>query len=118
MEQIVFYNGQLKDRARYLRNNSSKAEIILWSALKNKALGVRFVRQKMIGNYIVDFYCKELKLVLEVDGISHDGKQLYDENRSAYLHSHNIRVLRILNDDVMRDCDGVIEAIREYVACL
>ena len=76
---IIPYNKDLVERARYLRKNSSPGEIELWLGLKKKQiLGYDFDRQKPIDNFIVDFYCKELKLAIEVDGNSHDYKIGYD----------------------------------------
>ena len=76
--KIIPYNPKLKELARELRNNSTKAEIILWLKLKNKQLyGYDFHRQKPIDNYIVDFFCQELMLAIEVDGYSHQFEDVY-----------------------------------------
>lgn len=72
-------NTSLSVLSRNLRNNSTLAEAVLWKYLQNKqAFGYRFRRQKVIGKYIVDFYCPKLKLVIEIDGSSHDYKYEYD----------------------------------------
>ncbi len=68
----IYYNPKLIPLARKLRNNSTLAEILLWEEIKNrKMLGYRFLRQKPIGNYIVDFFCNKLKLAIEIDGDTH-----------------------------------------------
>ena len=72
---MIYYNKNLKAFSRKLRNNSTLSEVLLWSELKGrKILGYRFTRQKPLGKYIADFYCFELKLVIEIDGESHIGK--------------------------------------------
>ncbi len=71
-----YYNPKLKQLSRNLRNNSTLAEVLLWNELKaRKIFGFQFMRQKPIGDFIVDFFCSKLKLVLEVDGNSHNGKE-------------------------------------------
>ncbi len=79
--EIIPYNPKLKELARKLRNDSTFTEIILWNYLKKKQMrGFDFDRQKPIDNYIVDFYCKDLKLAIEIDGESHYGKE-YKEKK-------------------------------------
>ncbi|HSW88039.1 MAG TPA: DUF559 domain-containing protein [Candidatus Saccharimonadales bacterium] len=113
---ILIYNKTLKARANFLRKNSTKAERVLWITLqKRKLLNLRFNRQKMIGNYILDFYCKELKLAIEVDDISHDLKYDYDERRTIILNTLDITILRFSNEDILKNIDGVVESIKQYV---
>ncbi len=79
------YNLKLKDRAKEMRNNSTKGEIKFWcELLKKKQTVYQFNRQKIIGHFIVDFYCAKLKLVVEIDGISHMKKKEYDKHRNEY----------------------------------
>ena len=83
---ILPYNPKLKEYAKYLRSNSTLAEVLLWSAIKGKQLqGLTFIRQNIIGNFIVDFYCPNLGLIIEIDGSSHDDKYDYDVQRESYL---------------------------------
>ncbi len=70
--RIIPYNPKLKSLARQLRKNSTLAEVLMWKNIKQKALGVQFHRQVPMLNYIVDFYCHEISLVIEIDGSSHD----------------------------------------------
>ena len=78
-ERWIRYNPRLKQIARTLRNNMTLSEILLWQQIKGKkVLGYDFHRQKPIDEYVVDFYCPELKLVIEIDGDSHDGKEKED----------------------------------------
>jgi very-short-patch-repair endonuclease len=85
------YNPELKNRAREMRNQSSKGEIKFWcELLRNRKSGYQFYRQKPIDHYIVDFYCPKLKLVIEIDGTSHIDKIEYDKNRDEVLKSYGL----------------------------
>src|SRR5210317_1872752 len=80
------FNPKLKDRAKELRKAGNLSEVLLWNQIKKKQLdGLDFDRQKIIGNYIVDFFCANLGLVIEIDGSSHDSKFQYDTIRHKYL---------------------------------
>lgn len=72
-------------------------------------------RQRIIGNYIVDFYIKQLGLVIEIDGSSHDDKQAYDKRREEYLISLGLKIYRITVDDVMKQMDFVMMGLEEYI---
>jgi ATP-dependent DNA helicase RecQ len=103
---------QMIDRARSLRRESTPPEQLLWLALRNGQIGdLRFRRQHPIGPYVVDFYCHSIGLVVEVDGMSHDGKASQDAVRTAFLEKQGIRALRVTNEDVMRDLDAVTREI-------
>jgi very-short-patch-repair endonuclease len=89
------YNPALKQRAREMRNNSTKGEIKFWcELLRKKQTGYTFYRQKIINHFIVDFYCAKLKLVIEIDGSSHKGKEEYDERRQSVLMSLGLKVIK------------------------
>jgi very-short-patch-repair endonuclease len=89
------YNPDLKEHARMMRNNSTKGEIKFWcELLRNKKSGYQFYRQKTILNYIVDFYCARLKLVIEIDGTSHLDKREYDKMRDNDLKTLGLKILR------------------------
>ncbi len=93
--------------ARAMRADSTKAENILWQALRNRQLeGMKFKRQAPMGSYIVDFVCFTEKLVVEFDGGQHSGSS-GDIVRDTYLAAQGYRVLRFWNDDVLKNCDGV-----------
>ena len=77
--------------------------------------GLQFQRQKPIGNYIVDFFCKDLMLAIEVDGCSHDTKIEKDEHREEELKKLGIRIYRILDDDVKKAIDGVLDGLRDFL---
>ena len=106
------YNKRLKGNARALRKNMTKEERHLWyDCLKQLPLTVH--RQKIIGQYIVDFYIAEAKLVIELDGSQHfeDAGATADKERDAYLASCGLTVLRIPNNEISRNFDGVCEHI-------
>lgn len=109
-------NNDLKIRARDLRHNSTLSEVLLWQMLKNKQIyGLDFNRQKIIGNYIVDFYCSKLNLVIEIDGSSHDNKYAYDANRDEYLQGLGLYVLHIKDRDVKFNMQDVLNTLDTFI---
>ena len=116
--KIIPYNPKLKELARELRNNSTKAEIILWLKLKGKQMyGYDFHRQKPIDNYILDFFCHELMLGIEVDGYSHEFLEVYDKDiiKEKKMNEFGISVLRFSDNEVLKDMENVIRAIEFYI---
>ena len=104
------------DRRKELRNNQTGAEKILWEKLRRRQVeGFKFRRQYGIGEYIVDFYCSELKLVIEIDGEYHENKGVkeYDLERDKYLTSLGFKVIRFTNDEVVDECEKVVEKIKK-----
>lgn len=103
------FNPALKDRAKALRKAGNLSEVLLWNQLKRgQFMGLDFDRQKIIGNYIVDFYCAEMKAVIEVDGSSHDNKADYDAQRDAFLSGLGLRVIHVLDKDVKQELGAVM----------
>jgi len=101
-------------RARELRNAPTPAEVLLWHRLRRCAVGGhRFRRQQPIGPYYADFCCLALRIVVELDGDTHEGLEERDARKDAYLAKSAFRVLRFWNDDVYRDVDAVVRAIAE-----
>jgi very-short-patch-repair endonuclease len=103
-----------RSRARSLRKDDTRAEQILWEALRNRRLGgFKFVRQLPIGPYVVDFACRERKLIVEVDGATHGSNEEVqrDNRRSAYLDAAGWRIHRCWNDDVYINLNGVCDSI-------
>jgi very-short-patch-repair endonuclease len=99
-------------RARTLRQTETPPEELLWLALRNGQIGgLTFRRQHPIGPYVVDFYCHGAKLVVEVDGMSHDERMEADTEKTKYLEGQGLRVLRVLNEEVMQDLDAVAREI-------
>ncbi len=101
-----------REMRKSLRSNATPAEAALWRALKGRgAGGYKFRRQQGIGPYVLDFYCPELRLCVELDGASHDYKYEYDEQRTAYLRRQGIRVVRFENEQVWKSVDRIVEEI-------
>ena len=95
-----------------LRSHATPAEAVLWKMLKGRnADGMKFRRQQGIGPYVLDFYCPELRLCVELDGSSHDYKYEYDEQRTEFLQKQGIRVLRFRNEQVWQGIDSVVDEI-------
>lgn len=106
----------IRQRARELRQPQTRAEAILWRQLRDKRLkGLKFRRQQPIGRFIVDFYCPNHKLVVEVDGDTHATQVEYDEARAERLEIQGYRVIRFTNQEVYRQLSAVLEAI--WAAC-
>ncbi|PAX53171.1 endonuclease domain-containing protein [Brunnivagina elsteri] len=111
------YNPALKDRARAMRRAGNLAEVLLWNQLKRKQfLGLDFDRQKIIGNYIADFYCAEKAVVIEVDGSSHDNKVEYDAQRDAFLMGLGLTVIHLRDGEVKGNMTGVMDFLRGHPA--
>jgi very-short-patch-repair endonuclease len=111
------YNPKLKARARELRKAGNLAEVLLWKLLKNKQFqGLDFDRQKIIGNFIVDFYCAEKSVVIEVDGSSHDNKVEYDAQRDAFLEGLDLKVIHFLDTDVRTNLERVMQMLAAHEA--
>ena len=105
------------ERARLLRKNQTQAELVLWEYLRKHPFGKKFRRQHPLKIYIVDFYCHQLKLVIEVDGAIHDQEQMQvkDMIRQKSLESDGLIVLRIRNEDIFADMHKVIEKVNEVI---
>jgi very-short-patch-repair endonuclease len=101
---------QMRARARQLRRDATGPERVLWKLLRDRRLsGVKFRRQHAVGPYIVDFYCPSHRLVVELDGRSHDDRGLDDRRRQDYLESiAGLKVFRVGNDDVLHDRESVV----------
>jgi len=114
--KIIPYKPRLKKLARKLRNESTLTEIMLWYELKGRKLrGYDFDRQKPIDDYIVDFYCKDLQLAIEIDGESHIGEEEYDKARQIRLESLGVRFLRFDSMEVRYNLDKVIKEIEKWI---
>ena len=116
--KTIPYNPKLKDLARNHRNDSTKSEIKLWLELKGKQVyGYDFHRQKPLLNYIVDFYCSELELVIELDGYSHQFEEVVikDELKETELKKYGLTMLKFDDAEVMKDMDNVLRTIEQYI---
>lgn len=111
------YNPALKERAKELRQAGNLSEVLFWNQVKNKQFkGLDFDRQKIIGNYIVDFYCSNCQVVIEIDGATHDDKVEYDANRDAFLERLGLTVIHIPVNDIMFKLGEVMEMLEQHPA--
>lgn len=110
----IFNKEKHCKKRKYLRNNMTKAEILLWLKLKGKQLnGLKFRRQYGIDSYVVDFYCPELKLAIEIDGAVHsyNSQISFDKQRQKDIESLGIKFLRFTNQDITKNINGVLNSI-------
>jgi very-short-patch-repair endonuclease len=100
-----------------LRNNQTDSEVILWQYLRGKELGLKFVKQYGIQNYIADFCCRSKKLIIEIDGSIHDQKEAKenDEERTKYLESLGYKIIRFTNSEVLNDLETVLNKIKIHL---
>jgi very-short-patch-repair endonuclease len=116
MGKSLPYNPRLKEKAKDLRKNSTPEENLFWYDFLSKYKH-KFLRQKIIGHYIVDFHCAKYRLVIEIDGSQHyteDGME-YDAIRSDYLELFKINILRFTNQEVKDDFENVCEKIKHHI---
>ena len=109
------YNKNLKNFARTNRHSGNLSEALLWNELKQSKMGVRFTKQKIIGDYIADFYCHEKNMVIEIYGWSHDDKYEYDMERDEYMKALGIHVVRVSDKDVKQDMNNVLIWIKHNI---
>ena len=116
--RIIPYPKDLKEKARWLQKNSTLSEVLLWQELKGKKiLGFQFHRQVPMLDYIVDFYCHELMLVVEIDGISHtyENAQIKDKTRQERLQKEGVHFLRFEDLDVKKNMGFVLNSIHSWI---
>jgi len=108
-KDFLSFRKDLKEKARDNRNKMNRPEAKLWYEIlsNRKLLRYRFLRQKPVEDYIVDFFCSELKLGIEVDGVSHDEQKEYDKGRTLNLSKIGIKLIRYSNTDIMCNLEGV-----------
>lgn len=110
------YNPLLKERAKVLRKARNLPEVLFWRRVnKGQFHDLDFDRQKIIGNYIVDFYCKAFGLVVEIDGSSHNGRGEEDELREAWLKGQGCKIIRFTTTLILEHMDQVMEELEEFV---
>lgn len=112
------YHPRNTRQARRLRNEATPAERLLWRQLSRSQLGAKFSRQMPLGPYFADFLCRELGLVVELDGYSHEARMEYDARRDAWMVAHGYRVLRFGNAMVLREIESVVAAIALEIEAL
>ena len=110
------YGKHLIDRARKLRKESTPGEKALWPYIRKSGItSYRFRRQRPILNFIVDFYCPELKLAIEIDGSSHNGKESYDKWREIQLEELGVTIMRFTEDEARENPEGIALAIEIWI---
>ena len=111
------YNPALREHARQLRKAGNLSEVLLWQQLhKKKFKGYDFDRQKIIGNYIVDFYCSNCNVVIEIDGNTHNDKIEYDIERERFLEDLGMVIIHVMAGDVLNNLAGVMEMLHDHPA--
>ncbi|MFA5771095.1 MAG: endonuclease domain-containing protein [Patescibacteria group bacterium] len=117
MNRYIPYNAALKERAREMRNNPTLSEQRFWfEVLRNENFyDYKFLRQKILLNYIVDFYCSELLLAIELDGESHLSNEEYDRLRTVELNKYGVKIIRYYNYDISGNLGGVSDALLEEI---
>jgi len=108
------YPDHIIDVARKLRRNATPAERLLWQHLRNRKLrGLKFGRQHPFGRYVADFYCAELRLIVEIEGGIHDeaGQLEYDRKRFEEMELRGLRILRFANSEVLNNTEGILQQI-------
>ncbi len=117
VNKIPPYNPDLKMKARSNRKNMNLPEAELWYKVLNKRrmLNYRFIRQRPINKYIVDFYCAKLKLIIEVDGESHNDQIEYDKKRERYQQNKGLKVIHYTNIEIMCNLEGVYLDIEKRI---
>jgi len=108
--------GLLKPLARSMRQHATGPERLLWLRLRHRQLGFMFRRQFVIGRFVADFFCPDARLVVEVDGAVHASRSERDAERDAVMQGMGLRVVRVRNEDIFDDPDGVVRAIRSALA--
>lgn len=114
----IFNRKDGKEKRRKLRNSMPNAEKMLWESLRRRQIvNKRFLRQYGVGRYVIDFYCPEIKLALEIDGNTHDSEdeKKYDKNRQSEIENFGIQFLRIKNDDIFGRIEDVIKKIERKI---
>ncbi len=118
---MLFYNKNLKQIARKLRSNTTSAENILWRYIRKKQIyNIQFYRQKVIGNYIVDFFAPAINLIIEVDGDYHDCLEQHgqDQARDLYFNALKVFVLRLRNQQIATEIQDTIQVIKNIILTL
>ncbi len=110
-------SGRIFSNAKHLRNTMTFAEKLLWSRIRNKQLEYPFRRQHPSSNYVVDFFCFQLNLGIEVDGSIHSEKVVMqeDESKQLSLESYGLYIIRFTNEEVIKNIDNVVASIKETI---
>lgn len=112
----MYYNSKNIKYAKLMRSNMTKEELILWTNIRaHRFLGLKFKRQVLIGNFIVDFLCPEKFLIIEIDGGQHNENISGDSVRTKYLQSQGYKIIRFWNNEINNNIEGVLESLKEVL---
>ncbi len=112
----LYNKKELLWHRRTNRQNQTQSEQILWERLRNRQLnGLKFRRQHSVESYVIDFYCPEYRVAIEIDGGYHEDRMEYDQNRDHFLGACNIRTIRISDQEVIEDIEAMIEKILDFI---
>ncbi len=110
------YNPKLKQLARDKRKAGIYSEVLFWQQVRNKQFNnIDFDRQRIIGSYIVDFYAKALGLIVEIDGVSHEAKAEYDQQRQQYLENLGLHIFRVIDGEVKHFILDVMDRLGDFI---
>ncbi len=112
LQNILPYTPEARDMAKTLRKNMTESEKVLWECIRKKQIGVQFFRQFPILEYVVDFYAKEIGLVVEIDGSSHHNRFLEDSHRQARIEKLGVHFIRFTNEQVFNNLDNIVQELR------
>lgn len=115
---FLYNDPRRKQRRQELRRLAAPTEYYFWSFLcRSQVEGLKFRRQYGVGPFVIDFYCPEFRLAVELDGETHESLETrhYDKQRTAFLETHNILVIRFQNSDVLEDIDSVLDMLRKII---
>jgi very-short-patch-repair endonuclease len=110
---FLYNDPKFKSRRKELRRNETKEEKLLWNSLRRENLGFKFSRQYSVGPYILDFYCAEKRIGIELDGFQHLENKDYDKERDNYLLMNDIKILRFWNSEISGNIDEVLNKIKK-----
>jgi very-short-patch-repair endonuclease len=109
------YLEELRNLSRNNRKNPTESEKIFWKLLSYRKLNLKFLRQKPMGKFILDFYCSKLMLAIEMDGDSHDNKKYLDKQRDLYLEQRGIKTIRFKNEEILSDINLAKEKLQKII---
>jgi len=115
---FIYNDPKLKQRRKELRKKETKEEKLLWANLRRKKLGYKFTRQYSVGPYILDFYCMEKKLAIELDGFQHINNKNYDKERDGYLLINGVKTIRFWNSEISDNMDVSLDKITKLLNTL
>ncbi|WP_299243912.1 endonuclease domain-containing protein [uncultured Aquimarina sp.] len=118
LQNILQYTPEARELAKVLRKEMTETEKVIWDRIRKKQLGVQFFRQFPILEYVVDFYCKEIGLAIEIDGSSHDNQFLEDSHRQSRIEELGVKFIRFTNEQILNDLETVLVELKEVIKSL